>query len=476
MSPTAQNLEALGAPRLAELLVDIAAADPSVRRRLRLVLAGEAGPAVVAREVQKRLASLAKARSFVEWNKIRSLRDDLAAQHRAIVDVVGKADAGQALDLLWRFMELVDPVMERCDDSSGELAGVFQRAADDLAPLALAAKVDPDDLARKVFGAVRSNGYAQFDDLIAAMAGALGPAGLARLKQRLLDRELEPPAPPAQGERRIIGYGAAGPTYLDEAEARHRDWTIKSALREIADLEGDVDGFIAGYDAKTRRVPAIAAEIAGRLLKAGRTDEAWQAVEAVDTDRFGAAYEWQLARLEVLEALDRGDEAQAFRWSCFAASLEPEHLRKYLKRLPDFDDVEAEGRAMALALKFPDVHVALHFLVAWPALDRASELVLTRSGDLDGDLYELLSVAGEALEARYPLASTLVRRAMIDFSLQSARFKRYPHAARHLAECAALAPRIADFGTHPTHDDYRRRLRLDHGRKAAFWQSVQALA
>ena len=82
----------------------------------------------------------------------------------------------------------------------------------------------------------------------------------------------------------------------------------------------------------------------------------------------------------------------------------------------------------------------------------------------------------DALEARYPLASTLVRRAMIDFSLQSARFKRYPHAARHLAECAALAPRIADFGTHPTHDDYRRRLRLDHGRKAAFWQSVQALA
>lgn len=42
------------------------------------------------------------------------------------------------------------------------------------------------------------------------------------------------------------------------------------ALEYIADVQGDVDGFIAQYDPKTRKVPKIAAEIAQRLLAAGR--------------------------------------------------------------------------------------------------------------------------------------------------------------------------------------------------------------
>ena len=66
-----------------------------------------------------------------------------------------------------------------------------------------------------------------------------------------------------------------------------------------------------------------------------------------------------------MEALGRKEEAQAFRWSCFERTLNDAHLRDYLKRLPEFEDIEAEERAMATALEFPDVHQALgisHFM------------------------------------------------------------------------------------------------------------------
>jgi hypothetical protein len=88
----------------------------------------------------------------------------------------------------------------------------------------------------------------------------------------------------------------------------------------------------------------------------------------------------------------------------------------------------------------------------------------------------LLGPAAEALEARYPLAATLIRRAMIDFALNAARAKRYPHAARHLADCAADAARIPDFGLHLSHEAYVAKLKAEHGRKAAFWQSVRSKA
>lgn len=469
---TAKNLETLGAPRLAELLMELASRDAAVGRRLRLALAGEAGPAEMARQVNKRLSTLAKARSFIERNRIKPLAEELRAQHRAIVDVVGKSDARQALELLWRFVELADPTLERCDDSDGRLASVFETAARDLAPLAAAARPDPEALADAVFAAIGGDGYGQFDGLIADMAPTLGPAGLARLKQRLAAWRDHSPKP-ATGEREIIGFGLKGPLYADDFEARRREHVVREALAAIADAENDVDSFIAQFDPAARRIPGVAATIAERLLAAGRAEDAWRSLEAADAAGAGPDdAEWRQARIDVAEALGRADEAQALRWSGFAETLESDHLRAYLARLPDFDDVEAEDRAMALAVRFADVHMALDFLVGWPAPGRANELVQARYEELNGGFHEVLAPAAEALEGRHPLAATLLRRAMIDFTLGAARASRYRHAARHLAECAADATRIADFGAHPAHADYVRGLKLEHGRKWGFWNLV----
>jgi hypothetical protein len=81
--------------------------------------------------------------------------------------------------------------------------------------------------------------------------------------------------------------------------------------------------------------------------------------------------------------------------------------------------------------------------------------------------------AAEALSERHPLAATLALRAMIDFTLSKARSKRYGYAAQHLAECAALASRIEDYGTFEPHALYVARLRQEHGRKSGFWSQVE---
>ena len=78
--------------------------------------------------------------------------------------------------------------------------------------------------------------------------------------------------------------------------------------------------------------------------------------------------------------------------------------------------------------------------------------MLARHSELDGDHYGLLTPAADALEQRYPLAATLMLRAMIDFSLERARHSRYGHAARHLQTCEYMARLINDFGDHGDHD------------------------
>ncbi len=476
---TAGNLAALGVERLAALLVEISTGDAALKRRLRLELASRASPHEVATAIRKRLAAIDRARTFVDWQNRRALIDDLEVQQRAIVDKLGKADPGEALDLMWRFLALAEGIFGRCDDSSGAIFDVFLGAVANLGTLAGLAPAEPIDLAERTFQALLRNGHCQCDRLLATLVPALGPQGLAHLKARMLEVQREPVCVIPEKDRRKIGWSPCGPIYADTLEDSARRGAARRALAEIADAAGDADGFIAQYDAPTRKVPAIAAEIATRLLAAGRLDEAQHALEAAvgrrdrspDLD-WERDFAWEDALIAVLDAQGKAADAQATRWQCFAGALSAPHLREYLKRLPDFDDVEAEQRALDHVAKSESFVAALVFFVAWPALDRAAGLVLARAGERDGNRYEILSPAAEALAGRHPLAATLLLRAMVDFTLGHTRTSRYRHAARHLANCAGLAVSIRDFGAFVPHEAYVAELQRSHGKKTAFWSLV----
>ena len=109
ISLNAQNLEALGAKRLAELLIEISDGNAAVKRRLRLALAGAQSPAEASREIRKRLSAISRSRTFVDWQNRRALIEDLETQRRAIVDHVARTDPKEALELMWSFMGLALP-------------------------------------------------------------------------------------------------------------------------------------------------------------------------------------------------------------------------------------------------------------------------------------------------------------------------------------------------------------------------------
>ena len=192
-----KNLETLGAERLAELLIEISTGSALAKRRLRLELAGAQSPKEAGREVAKRLTSIARARSFVNWQNRKPLVTDLESQLRAIKEQIAPSDPTEALALAWRFMQIATPLFERCDDSSGIVIGVFHDACALLGEIALAAGTPPEALADAALEALRDNGYGQYDGLIAILTPALGAEGLAHLKARIEALAATPvPVPP----------------------------------------------------------------------------------------------------------------------------------------------------------------------------------------------------------------------------------------------------------------------------------------
>src|SRR5689334_6793758 len=153
----AANLEALGATRLAQLLIEISEGNAPVKRRLRLELAGADSPAAVANQIRKRIAAIARSRSIIEWHNRKPLVDDLETQRRAIVDQVASRLPVEGLELMWRFLDLADSIFARCDDSSGAVIGIFHSAVADLGAIASSARPRPEELADKAFDALVRN-------------------------------------------------------------------------------------------------------------------------------------------------------------------------------------------------------------------------------------------------------------------------------------------------------------------------------
>jgi hypothetical protein len=158
----AKNLAALGADRLAAMLLELAKGDAAAKRKLRLELASKSGGDEIAALVRKRLATIAKSKSFVDWRKVRALAKDLEAQRAAIMKFVASTQQTEAVDLLWRLLELAPSIYERCDDSHGIVGDVMYEALDNLGEVAAAAKLPSDRLAERVFDSVCANDYAQW--------------------------------------------------------------------------------------------------------------------------------------------------------------------------------------------------------------------------------------------------------------------------------------------------------------------------
>ncbi len=177
------------------------------------------------------------------------------------------------------------------------------------------------------------------------MVPALGEEGLRQLQQLFEGGTKTRDTKRTNESRQLIGLSSNEPVYRDDVHASSAFFTAKVSLQQIADALGDVDLYIAQHAEHTHIIPTVATEIGRRMVSAGRAEEALRTLDNAQIgERYQVPYDWQATRADALEMLGRGEEAQQFRWQCFEQSLNDGMLKEFVRRLPDFDDVEAEER------------------------------------------------------------------------------------------------------------------------------------
>ena len=453
-----ETLAKLGTKRLAELLVEACQNDKPLRRKVEILLASKQGGEQLEATISKRLTALAQGRGFVDWDEVPTLIAELNTVREGIIKQLGAKDPRAASELMWRFLALAEPMLDRVDDSSGRVGDIFYSAATDIGPLlARISDLDSVRLAARLHEALSQDDQGFMAQIITGAADALGVKGRAKLRELLkADIRRLPPRQERQ-DWNTVGWPRA---------------RISGHLAELADTEGDVDAYIEAIRlGESEHIEA--ANVAQRLIVAARPVEA---LEWLDKDRRARGpFDLTITdlRIAALEALGKKPEAQALRWQAFEVTLSGLHLREYLKRLPDFEDFAAEQKALTYAVAFPSALVALMFFIEWPALKAADQLVRQRIAELDGRNYEELGKAAEHLTEKWPVSATLLYRTLVRSVLERGYSKAYGYAARDLASASMIADRLSADSGIPAHATFHAELKARHGRKYGFWQIVE---
>ena len=454
----AVTLASLDPDRLAQLLADAARSDAKLKRLLTLEIAADAADLV--EEIDKQAQRLRTAKGRLNAARALVFARELDQLIAATASKLGALDPAAAVERLLDLLEGAPALLARRTGEGRPLLDAFGSIAGHVA--ALLPTIPAGEARAHLLATVHRLGV---DDRLEAATGLLAAVAAAgdvqdrRLLQKLVT-----------GELAALECAGARPGVIAQ-----RVQVLTEALAQIADASGDVDAFRA---AQERRDPRLRDHLAltKRLLAADRAGEALEVLEATPAGAARSGTSHAELRITVLEVLGRRAEAQAERWALFCRTLSVDLLRSYLKRLPDFEDVEQEEAALAHAEQHRDAPEALAFLVAWPDHRRAAALVRRRLGELSvaGDV--AIITAAERLAHRDPLAATLLYRLIVEGLLSLSRGGGYLRAVKMVGECASLSVAVGDWEGRPDHQAYVARLRSRHGRHAKFWRKLASVA
>jgi len=200
-----KSLESLGAEKLAELVMELVQGSAALQRRARMELSAAQGPKEIAADVRKRLASLRRSKSWINWRKQRVLVKDLSALLEMIETKVAPYDANEAFELAWAFLSVTPALYERTDDSNGSIGNEMSLAVRLIEKIAPAVQLDAEVLADRILDAVVAAGYGEFDGIIPATKPILGDAGLEHLKKITNDWAETPPQEPHPARKLLSG-------------------------------------------------------------------------------------------------------------------------------------------------------------------------------------------------------------------------------------------------------------------------------
>lgn len=388
------------------------------------------------------IQSIARSKRFIDWHESGSFSASLEYIVHEIEQSLLPNHPREAIKILDSFLVLGERVMNRCDDSNGNISAPFREA---VVLWGLAWSLLPDfdgqKLAESIWKYFEMNDYGLLDDVIPSSADALKIKGLDELEALVKNQY--------QGG--------------DDFKTFH-------ALRDIAVVRQSPEAFFEVFQF-TGRKEHVSDQIqrARLLINSNRNIEAITLLESIDdTDHYG--YDSLDLLIDLYSAANDVDKAQKLRWRGFMTRSDLKYYHAYIEHAQTLTDKEqAHHDALLFAKSHLHLLTSIDLLHGLGCAEEAACQLRTSYDSLNGRYYPtLLALSKLFLEADFPLEAILIYRRLAEDILSRAQSKYYHHVIGYLKKEKKLMIKVTDWKSYPETGAYFDELARVHAKKPAF--------
>ncbi len=446
-------LQRQDASTLCAVLLELAEAHKEVKERLtRLQLADR--PDKLAAGFRKTLAAWRRSSKFHGYREAREYGAMLEAWLEQVATELAPKDPACAVALFESFIEADSTWFDHADDSGGAIGDAMRAACLHWLKAAAMCESPAAAWSEKVMSLFLADSYGGREDLLRCADLLLNEPALrslvsmfeARMASTLANRTVG--VMPPDGVFKI----SAALSLLSEA-LRDPDVHVRAVL---------------SYSPEPNSVQRQS--FAQAYLNSDRPADALHWLQGT-WGHMEASRQGMLA--DALERLGRFSESLPIRQQMFEQLPVVFNLQKWLEHLPQAERDAAQAHARRTALSHSDLAKAATLLVAMGDAAVAEARLVGEPARLDGRNYGELVPLAKAFQAQdRPLGEVVVYRALLLSILERGHAPSYGHGARYLMRLRELASAVDGAVALHAHEAFEAEIRLQHGRKSAFWAHV----
>lgn len=484
-------LSKLPATALAQFIADIYGMEKIIDKKIdRLLLQSDKSKLI--KKLTSTIKALKRRRKFVDYWEAGGFALEL---NHILSDVMLLADTNprQCLELLELFMETSESSLNRCDDSNGDVGGVYRSLAQHWLKVARTCyELDQQQASaeewpllsqawrHKVITLAKNNDFGEMDELVPNV-------------NQLFDRE--------EMISLLDYYQSAYQTLLVSKNQDDDDYEVMGLainLENVAKAIEDVDLFERIY-LQVNKNKAVGSErnslntlqleeLIGYFYEQQAYDKAlyylneiWESEADSGNEQYGIKSD-EVRRLDwllqVYEAMDDVDKKLATMSAVFEIDPTPERLKTILQNVPELQKPLWRDKALMLAKQQESVIQKLTLLMDLGELALADAAAVEAQAYLaDCHYIRLTELLKQTPKAAY-FTQVILYRSLLDDILNHARIKAYGHAARYLKQLGRIDETLQRQGKSYegviTHQAYLKALQQQHGKKSSFWAKVSA--
>lgn len=346
--------------------------------------------------------------------------------------------------LLFGFFKSDSVIINKCDDSNGEMTCLFGMAADIFAKYAGLCS-NKKVIAKKLFAIYSKDEYSMCDFLIEKAGTFLSKKALSDLMN--------------------VFWSAA-----ENAVDRKSHFYL--AIRELAEQMKEPELYEKACRAqhKGEILGGCCDDTAKIYLEAGKPQKALELLEKNPTPSH-----WRRERdnllFQVYAALENKEELIKTAWRIFLFERNINAFNILISVLGKERREELLAAEAAKILSSKNFSFAdTRFLIDADKIDDAENYLLKHALNLDGIYYSsLLSYAAAMENNKRWLASAMIHRALLESILLRANTKYYSYGVKYLLHLKILSDLIIDWESFKPHSQYFKEIKTDHKRKVSFW-------